>query len=52
MVAEREKADRPIATAVAQIAAICATREATPATRNTGDFEGTGIDLVNPWNAQ
>lgn len=50
IVAEREQAGRPITTADAQIAAICATREATLATRNTGDFEGTGIDLVNPWD--
>lgn len=50
IVAEREMAGRPIATADAQIAAICASNGATLATRNTGDFEGTGIDLVNPWD--
>ena len=50
IVADRENAGRPIATADAQIAAICAAHEATLATRNTGDFEGTGIDLVNPWD--
>ena len=50
IVAEREKAGRPITTADAQIAAICATHEATLATRNTSDFEGTGIELVNPWD--
>ncbi len=50
IVADREKGGRPITTADAQIAAICAAREATLATRNTGDFEGTGIDLVNPWD--
>ena len=50
IVADRERAGRPIATADAQIAAICAAREATLATRNTGDFEGTGINLVNPWD--
>lgn len=46
----RECAGRPIATADAQIAAICASRGATLATRNTDDFEATGISLLNPWN--
>jgi predicted nucleic acid-binding protein len=32
-----------------QIAAICRNLGATLATRNTGDFEGTGIDLLDPW---
>jgi hypothetical protein len=32
-----------------QIAAIARTREATVATRNTGDYEGCGIELINPW---
>lgn len=50
VVAGRERVGRPIATADAQIAAMCAAREATLATRNTGDFEGTGINLVNPWD--
>jgi predicted nucleic acid-binding protein len=31
------------------IAAIAAEHGATIATRNTGDFEGTGVRLVNPW---
>lgn len=50
IVAGRERAGRPVTTADAQIAAICASRQATLATRNTDDFAGTGIDLVNPWN--
>ncbi len=33
----------------AQIAAIARTREATVATRNTSDYEGCGIELINPW---
>jgi len=33
----------------AQIAAICRAAEATLATRNTDDFSGTGIKLINPW---
>lgn len=51
IVANREAGGRPIATADAQIAAICAARKATLATRNTGGFESTGIQLVNPWQA-
>jgi predicted nucleic acid-binding protein len=51
IVVGRERAGRPIADADAQIAAICASREATLATRNTGDFEATGISLINPWNS-
>jgi hypothetical protein len=52
IVAGRERAGRPIASADAQIAAICASREATLATRNTADFEATGISLVNPWHGE
>jgi len=33
-----------------QIAAIAASRRATVATRNTRHFDGTGVDLVNPWS--
>lgn len=51
IVAGRESAGRPIATADAQIAAICASRQATLATRNTADFEATDISLLNPWNS-
>lgn len=51
VVANREARGDPIATADAQIAAVCAARNAALATRNTGDFESTGIQLVNPWQA-
>lgn len=50
IVADRERSGRPIATADAQIAAICASRDATLATRNTADFDDTGIGLINPWS--
>ena len=50
IVAGRETAGRPVATADSQIAAICASRQATLATRNTADFEATGISLLNPWS--
>ena len=33
------------------IAAIVLVHDGALATRNTDDFEGTGIDLVNPWAA-
>jgi predicted nucleic acid-binding protein len=52
IVVGREQAGRPIATADAQIAAICASRDATLATRNTADFADTGITVVNPWNLE
>ncbi|MEU6354984.1 type II toxin-antitoxin system VapC family toxin [Streptomyces sp. NPDC047072] len=50
IVTVREKLGRPIASADAQIAAICARRKATLATRNVKDFGDTGITLVNPWD--
>ncbi len=44
-----ERAGRPISADDAQIAAICRKLGATLATRNTSDFEGAGIDLLDPW---
>jgi predicted nucleic acid-binding protein len=49
--ADREAAGRPIATADAVIAATCRTRGAVLATRNAKDFDLTGVDVVNPWDA-
>jgi predicted nucleic acid-binding protein len=50
VVCERQRSGRPISMADAQIAAICRTlNAATLATRNIQDFEGIGLDLVNPW---
>lgn len=40
---------RPIGTADAQIAAITRAHGALLVTRDTGDFEGCGVRLVNPW---
>ncbi|MFZ1918136.1 MAG: type II toxin-antitoxin system VapC family toxin [Terriglobales bacterium] len=45
----RRKAGRPIAEMDAQIAAIASVHNAILATRNTADFEGCGVRLVNPW---
>lgn len=47
--AERERAGLPIGQSDAKIAAICRLIDATLATRNTKDFAGTGVTLVNPW---
>lgn len=49
IVVARERSGLPITTADAQIAAICRSRRASCATRNTKDFAGTGIELLNPW---
>lgn len=51
IVADRERQGRPIGIADAQIAAICRTHSAALATRNTLDFEATGVDLLDPWAA-
>ena len=47
--AERERAGQPISGFDGQIAAIRRARQATHATRNTNDFAGLGLDVVNPW---
>lgn len=49
VVSHREALGQPIGIADAQIAAICATVGAPLATRNTANFEDTGIELINPW---
>ena len=49
-IAVRRRAQgRPISDLDAQIAAIAHSRGAILATRNTPDFEGCGLRLVNPW---
>ena len=50
--AGRERAGRPISMADAQIAAICRSHAATVATRNVGDFVGTGVAVLDPWEPQ
>jgi hypothetical protein len=47
----RDRLGLPIGIADAQIAAICASRSAVLATRNTKDFTNTGVQLINPWDA-
>lgn len=51
IVAVRSRLGRPISVADAQIAAICRATDAVLASRNTADFEHTGIQVVNPWQA-
>lgn len=48
----RRAAGRPIADADCQIAAIARAAGAIVATRNLRDFEGCGVDLLNPWGGQ
>jgi len=47
--ASRRAAGRPIMEADCQIAAIARVHKAAVATRNVGDFEGCGIDIIDPW---
>lgn len=47
--AARRAAGRPISQADGQIAAIAGSRGMAVATRNVGDFEGMGIDIIDPW---
>jgi len=49
IVIRRESVGNPISMPDAQIAAICLANNAELATRNTGDFENTGVTLLNPW---
>lgn len=49
VVTARDRAGVPIHGFDAQIAAICRLHQATLATRNVGDFYGTGIEVVDPW---
>jgi hypothetical protein len=47
--AARQAAGRPVTQFDAQIAAIARSRGAAIATRNTADFEGVGVTVLNPW---
>jgi toxin FitB len=47
--ASRRAAGRPISQFDAVIAAITRSRGANLATRNAKDFDGCGIEVVNPW---
>ena len=47
--AERRAAGRPISQFDCQIAAIARAQGASVATRNTGDYEGCGVAVIDPW---
>ena len=47
--ATRRRAGHPISAFDAAIAAIARSRGATLATRNSADFEGCGVDVIDPW---
>ena len=47
---ERRSAGRGISVQDAMIAAICRSRGASLATRNTKDFDGLGLEVINPWS--
>jgi toxin FitB len=48
---ERERAGRPLEGFDGLIAAIAKSRGLPIATRNGNDFEGCGIDVIDPWRA-
>lgn len=52
ILAVRTRAGRPISGLDAQIAAVCTQHEAALGTRNTADFDGLGLELVNPWGSE
>ncbi|RKU25063.1 VapC toxin family PIN domain ribonuclease [Candidatus Poribacteria bacterium] len=47
--AQRQALGRPIGQSDGQIAAIARSHEAAVATRNVTDFEGVGVELIDPW---
>lgn len=49
VVIQRDAAGLPIDGFDAQIASVCRAHGAALATRNTKDFEQTGIELLDPW---
>ena len=50
IVASRRAAGHPIGQADCQIAAVARSQGAAIATRDVNDFEGCGIDVMNPWS--
>ena len=50
--AGRRSAGRPIAPGDCQIASIARSRGMAVITRNVRDFEGIGIEVIDPWTAE
>ncbi len=48
--ARRRRLGRPVSHSDCQIAAIARCRNAALVTRNVRDFEGTGVEVINPWS--
>jgi predicted nucleic acid-binding protein len=51
IVADRRAHGRPVRELDAQIAAIAATQNLAVVTRNVADFDGCGVPVINPWEA-
>jgi predicted nucleic acid-binding protein len=51
LVAGCEAKGRAVSMADAQIAAICRTHGVAVATRNVRDFDFSGVEVINPWEA-
>ncbi len=51
LIALRRLAGRPLMQADAQILATAAVRRARVATRNVRDFEGSGVEIIDPWSS-
>lgn len=51
LAASRQRLGRPLATADGLIAATAIRHGLAVMTRNVSDFEGTGVQIVNPWQA-
>lgn len=51
IVARAERLERTVKVGDGQIAAIALSQSMPVATRDTQDFEPTGVDLINPWDS-
>jgi toxin FitB len=47
----RRRQGRPVALGDALIAGTCLAHDHSLATRNTRDFAGSGVDVINPWGS-